>query len=140
MNYIAIIEGQQVPIPEETAISDEKLKLAITTYFPEYANAEITRQILGDTTEIRLIKRAGTKGNCITELKLAPEQINPAFELAWDLKLLERKNQLTLEVLIDMQGNINKTIKIGESWETYIDKVFSSLRQQPSVPSNYPVL
>ena len=140
MNYIVIIESQQVPIPEETAISDEKLRLAISTYFPEYANAEITRQNKGDTTEIRLVKRAGTKGNCITELTLAPEQINPAFELAWKLKLLEIKNQLTLEVLIDMQGKINQTIKIGESWETYTDKVSKSLRQQPPAPSNCPVL
>lgn len=140
MNYIAIIEGQQVPIPPDTAIDDNKLRLAISTYFPEYANAEITRTTTGETTEIRLVKRAGTKGNCITELKLAPEQINPAFVLAWELKLLEIKDQLTLEVLISMRSQINQTIKMGENWETYTDKVFKSLRQQPPTSSNYPVL
>ncbi|NEU75317.1 hypothetical protein PI95_022860 [Hassallia byssoidea VB512170] len=140
MNYIAIIEGQQVPIPPNTAIDDNKLRLAICTYFPEYANAEITRTTTGETTEIRLVKRAGTKGNCITELKFAPEQINPAFVLAWELKLLEIKNQLTLEVLISMRSQINQTIKMGENWETYTDKVFKSLRQQPPASSNYPVL
>ncbi|MFQ4143286.1 hypothetical protein [Chlorogloeopsis sp. ULAP02] len=128
MNYIAIIEGQQVPIPEETASNDEKIRLAISTYFPEYANAEITRTTTGDTTEIRLVKRAGTKGNCITELKLAPEQINPAFELAWKLKLLEIKNQLPLELLISIQAEIIHTIKVGESWEIYTEKVFKSLK------------
>ena len=140
MNYIAIIEGQQVPIPPDTAIDDNKLRLAISTYFPEYANAEITRTTTGETTEIRLVKRAGTKGNCITKLKLAPEQINPAFVLAWELKLLEIKDQLTLEVLISMRSQINQTIKMGENWETYTDKVFKSLRQQPPTSSNYPVL
>ncbi|PMB11645.1 hypothetical protein CEN49_01260 [Fischerella thermalis CCMEE 5273] len=140
MNYIAIIEGQQVPIPEETASNDEKIRLAISTYFPEYANAEITRTTTGDTTEIRLVKRAGTKGNCITELKLAPEQINPAFELAWKLKLLEIKNQLPLELLISIQAEIIHTIKVGESWEIYTEKVSNFLKQQPSIPSIYPVL
>ncbi|MDM9383534.1 hypothetical protein QUB80_22870 [Chlorogloeopsis sp. ULAP01] len=140
MNYIAIIEGQQVPIPEETASNDEKIRLAISTYFPEYANAEITRTTTGDTTEIRLVKRAGTKGNCITELKLAPEQINPAFELAWKLKLLEIKNQLPLELLISIQAEITHTIKVGESWEIYTEKVSNFLKQQPSIPSIYPVL
>lgn len=57
MKYIAIIEGQEIPLDEALAQDDNTLKTAISVYFPEYANAEIERQTTDDTVSIRLVKR-----------------------------------------------------------------------------------
>lgn len=140
MKYIAIIEGQEISLDEAIAQDDNTLKTAISVYFPEYANAEIERKTTDDTVSIRLIKKAGTKGNQFSELKNSSEEINPALKLGWQIKLLEIKNQISLENLITLQPEIDKAIKLGQNWETYIEKVTRSLKQQPAAKSKYPVL
>ncbi|NEU71724.1 hypothetical protein PI95_003765 [Hassallia byssoidea VB512170] len=145
MKYIAHIEGQQIPLDEAIASDDNTLKTAISVYFPDYANAEIERQITDDTVSIRLVKKAGTKGNLgqkvlIQQLQESPLEVNPALKLGWQLKLLEMKNQITLSGLIAIQPEIDKAIKSAQSWETYTEKVTQSLKQQPAATSKYPVL
>jgi hypothetical protein len=140
MKYIAIIEGQEIPLDEAIAQDDNTLKTAISVYFPEYANAEIERQTTDDTVSIRLVKKAGTKGNQFRELKISFEEINPALKLGWQIKLLEINSQISLENLITLQPEIDKAIKLGQSWETYSEKVAQSLKQQPAITSKYPVL
>lgn len=145
MKYIAHIEGQQIPLDEAIASDDNTLKTAISVYFPDYANAEIERQITDDTVSIRLVKKAGTKGNLgkkvlILQLEESPLEVNPALKLGWQLKLLEMKNQITLSGLIAIQPEIDKAIKSAQSWETYTEKVTQSLKQQPAATSKYPVL
>lgn len=140
MKYIAIIEGQEIPLDEAIAQDDNTLKTAISVYFPEYANAEIERQTTDDTVSIHLVKKAGTKGSQFRELKNSSEEINPALKLGWQIKLLEIKNQISLENLITLQPEIEKAIKLGQNWETYIEKVTRSLKHQPAATSKYPVL
>ncbi len=145
MKYIAIIEGQQIPLDETIAQDDNTLKTAISVYFPEYANAEIERQTTDDTVSIRLVKKAGTKGNLIQEIPIQQlqecrQEINPALKLSWQLKFLDIKNQITLEDLITLQPEIDKAIKSGENWETYTEKVAQSLKHQPATTSKYHVL
>jgi hypothetical protein len=140
MKYIAIIEGQEIPLDEAIAQDDNTLKTAISVYFPEYANAEIERQTTDDTVSIRLVKKAGAKGSQFRELKNSSEEINPALKLGWQIKLLEIKNQISLENLITLQPEIEKAIKLGQNWETYIEKVTRSLQHQPAATSKYPVL
>jgi hypothetical protein len=140
MKYIAIIEGQEIPLDEAIAQDDNTLKTAISVYFPEYANAEIERQTTDDTVSIRLVKKAGTKGSQFRELKNSFEEINPALKLGWQIKLLEINSQINLESLITLQPEIDKAIKLGQSWETYSEKVAQSLKQQPAITSKYPVL
>jgi len=140
MKYIAIIEGQEIPLDEAIAQDDNTLKTAISVYFPEYANAEIERQTTDDTVSIRLVKKAGTKGSLFRELKNCFEEINPALKLGWQIKLLEINSQISLENLITLQPEIDKAIKLGQSWETYSEKVAQNLKQQPAIRSKYPVL
>lgn len=145
MKYIAHIEGQQIPLDEAIASDENTLKTAISVYFPEYANAEIERQTTDDTVSIRLIKKAGTKGNLtqevtIQQLQESPYEVNPALKLGWQLKLLEINNQITLEGLIAIQPEIDKAIKSAQSWKSYTEKIAQSLKHQPAVTSKYPVL
>lgn len=103
MKYIAIIEGQQIPLDETIAQDDNTLKTAISVYFPEYANAEIERQTTDDTVSIRLVKKAGTKGYLtqdvlVQNLQECRQEINPALKLSWQLKFLDIKNQITLKI------------------------------------------
>ncbi|MBD2497303.1 hypothetical protein NIES593_17830 [Hydrococcus rivularis NIES-593] len=140
MKYIAIIEGQEIPLDEAIAQDDNTLKTAISVYFPEYANAEIERQTTDDTVSIRLVKKAGTKGSLFRELNNCFEEINPALKLGWQIKLLEINSQISLENLITLQPEIDKAIKLGQSWETYSEKVAQNLKQQPAIRSKYPVL
>ncbi|MBD2337498.1 hypothetical protein H6G64_10915 [Calothrix sp. FACHB-156] len=140
MKYIAIIEGQEIPLDEAIAQDDNTLKTAISVYFPEYANAEIERQTTDDTVSIRLVKKAGTKGSLFRELKNSSEEINPALKLGWQIKLLEINSQINIESLITLQPEIDKAIKLGQSWENYSEKVAQGLKQQPAITSKYPVL
>ena len=140
MKYIAIIEGQQIPLDEAIALDDNTLKTAISVYFPEYANADIKRQTTDDTVSIQLVKKAGTKGNVFGELKNHLEEINPALKLGWQLKIAEIKNQNTLEDLITIQPEIDRAIKSAQSWQTYTEKVAQSLKHQLAKTSHYPVL
>jgi hypothetical protein len=62
MPYIVILEGQETPISDEVATTDQTLRDALTPFYPEVATAEIKREEKDGTTYIHIVKRAGTKG------------------------------------------------------------------------------
>ena len=94
MNYNVLIEGQTIPVPEEIGASDEAVKRALTPFYPEVANAMVTRVVKEETTTITVVKRAGTKGAGMQDLVDCAGGRNPAIALYEELQRLEIKDPL----------------------------------------------
>ena len=140
MPYKLFLEGQVLDLPDEVASTDDTLRNAFVPFFPELGTADIKRQEKDGITEIRMVKRAGTKGNVITQSLIDSEmEINPALELTWQLKQLERSKALSIEELISFQEQISNAIDVGEDWERNINHSLESLSKCQPIPSSVQV-
>ena len=58
---IFIYDGREFPDPDPSQ-TPEQVKIMMTDFFPELANAEIREHKKGDDTAYELVRRVGTKG------------------------------------------------------------------------------
>ncbi|MDV2994850.1 MAG: hypothetical protein N4J56_004504 [Chroococcidiopsis sp. SAG 2025] len=142
MPYILMLEGQEISLTDEVGATDETIRSAIAPFYPEAATAEISRSEVDGLTRIRMVKRAGTKGNCYSlyHLRASEPSLNPALALSWQLKHLEIHNGLSLEELLVLQPQISSAIAIGEQWESEVEKSIKYLKQVSPIPSVIPVI
>lgn len=137
MQYKLFLEGQEITLAEEIAATDETLRNAIVSFFPEVGTAEIKREQKNETVEIRIVKRAGTKGNDAVEFLIdSTSAINPALALSWQLKQLEREGSLSTEYLISIQPNISQAITTGEDWQKDVAQTMANLQKCQPIPSS----
>lgn len=126
----------------KSGATDETIRSAIAPFYPEAATAEISRSEVDGLTRIRMVKRAGTKGNCYSlyHLRDSEPNLNPALALSWQLKHLEIKSGLSLEELLVLQPKISSAIAIGEQWKSDVEKSLKYLKQSFPIPSAIPVI
>ncbi len=114
MNYQIAIEGQTIPIPEEIAADDEMVRKTLAPFFPDAANAMITRVEKDGTTTINVVKRAGTKGtaNALEKLEACEGGENPAIALyrQFQTDVLE---ELSPEELLQLNDQIDIALEEG---------------------------
>lgn len=115
MSYTVTIEGQKIPLPDEIGSSDDKVRQALAPYFPDAANALITRSEKEGEVTINVVKKAGTKGlleglDMLTDC--APNRKNPAVALHDELK--SASQELSAEQLLVLDKRIEDAIKDGE--------------------------
>ncbi len=111
-SYTVKIEGQSIPLPEEIAATDDGVKRALATYYPDIANALITRSAEKDgQVEITVIKRAGTKG-VLPALIDAPAGRNPAIEMYEKIK--HRGEDIAPLELLEMDMAIDEAMSYCE--------------------------
>ncbi|RJX17506.1 MAG: hypothetical protein C4575_12750 [Desulforudis sp.] len=91
--YNILIEGQTIPVSEDIGANDATVKAALTPFYPDAANAMITRVEKDDVVTINVVKRAGTKGLAPAPAQIAghpgplayldtcPSHKNPAIEM-----------------------------------------------------------
>lgn len=139
MQYILKLEGQELPLTAEIAATDQTIIAAIAPFFPEAASAEIKREQNGETTIIRLVKKAGTKGNYLENIINVTNELNPSIALSWQLKQMEIRGELTLERLLKIQPLLENAISEGESWEFEINRVISCLKACQPIASKQPI-
>lgn len=134
------LDGQDVDIDDAIASSDEDLKSVLVPFYPQLANAEITREINDDGQMIvRMIKRAGPKGNetPIESLKNAPNELNPTIDLAWKVKQkFFSSSSIELKDVIDLQPQIQAALKTGQEEKASINRTLAFLRNSPPQASN----
>lgn len=142
MIYKLFVEGQQIELSEEVAATDETLRNTIVSFFPQMAMSEINRQQKEDgSVEIHLVKKAGTKGNCVLKtLTSLPSSINPALELNWQLSQIERQSPLTIEQLMSVQNQISSAIEVGDRWHQAVEKTISNLQKCQPRPSSHQII
>ncbi|MFN7976365.1 MAG: hypothetical protein U0166_29205 [Acidobacteriota bacterium] len=132
-------EGQEVALAEDLASDDTKLRAALVTAWPSISTAEISRTREDGVLVVSCARKAGTKGGTdevASRLAEAPETVNPAVLLAADLRLRERRGQLTPAALVREASRIRAAIAGGEADQERVRKVvdrLAQLRGQPSI-------
>lgn len=142
MPYILMLEGQEIPLTDEVGATDETIRACIAPFYPEAATAEITREEVDGITRIRMVKRAGTKGNCypLHHLKASEPSLNPALALSWQLKYLEIQKGIGLEELLGFQPEISSAIALGERWGIEVKASLAHLIKCSPIPSAIPII
>lgn len=139
MNYIVSIEGQSIPVEADVAMDDEKLKAALTPYFPGAANSKVMRsEPKEDVITVTVVKQAGTKGTneILQKLIDAPEGQNPVVELHQRIDDLKQKmTTLPADQLVEMDEQITKSLEDGREEYDGMVNTFDLLEESPAVPS-----
>lgn len=112
MKYVAIIEGQEIELPEEIAQKDDLVKQSLQPYFPEVVNALITRETKDDLVTIKIVKRAGSKGG-FDELVIAPEGRNSLVIIYQGIGGSNPDN-MPLDEILRWEGRITRAINEGK--------------------------
>jgi hypothetical protein len=111
--YVVSIEGQTIPVPEEIGADDESVKRAMAPFYPEVANAMITRVEKDGTTTITVVKRAGSKGAGIADLIACQGGKNPAIALYEEIRS-ENLELMDPVQLLELDGKLEQAIAEGE--------------------------
>jgi hypothetical protein len=134
MSYVVKIEGQEIPVPDEIGGNDEAVKRALTPYYPEVANAMITRVEKDGVTTITVVKRAGTKGADPLEHLLACEGgKNPAIALCEEIEADDQARDPLY--LVDLDARIEAAIEAGEQQARMVDRALERLKKTSAIPA-----
>ncbi len=133
-------EGQEVSLPEEIAADDSKLKAALVTVWPSISTSTIERTREDGMLVVTCTRKAGTKGSLtldiIGRLQKAPQNRNPAVQLATKLQAIQQNGQLTPKVLGSFGKRIHKAITQGEKHRAQINQTIRIISNLPGRPSN----
>jgi hypothetical protein len=146
-------DGMTIEIEDEIARSDAMLKRALAPHYPDLANALITREEKDGLLKVTISKRAGPKGYnqesekgqpglIVAALEEAPEYLNPALALAWQLIHLEpfgdgeNGTGLSLEERLALQKVIAEVTLEGEAEAALIEKTIRILETAPATPAS----
>jgi hypothetical protein len=115
MQYIVRHEGQDIPVPEEIASDEGKLRRSLSSIIPGIAEAKINQKIIeGDITTITIVKTAGSKGAADPAAYLAAclGGINPLIAC---YEAVETVDLFTLSAAeaIALEQRINKAAEKG---------------------------
>lgn len=138
---IIILEGQRISLIPEQCATDESIVNTLLPFYPDVANATISRKVVEGEEHIEIVKKVGTKGNfdLIKSLQTAPESINPALSLSYQLKELEIHGKLTLETLLSISEEIELAIAQGEQATKATNSTLANLIASPPVPSKHSI-
>lgn len=117
--YTIKIEGQEIPIPEQIGTDDAAVKRALAPFYPDAANALITRTTSedGSRVDVNVVKKAGTKGASLdglygaAYLDACSEGQNPAIAMYQRLAALQ--GEADIEALLALDGEIEQAIEDG---------------------------
>lgn len=137
MNYIISIEGQTIPVPEEIGKDDEAVKKALAPFYPQVANAMITRTTKDDTITVNVVKKAGTKGgySVFDALVSCPSGQNPAIELYRQLSNLP-DSELDPQKLLELDARLEQAIQQGEAEADQVSRALDRLRKAQAVSAS----
>jgi hypothetical protein len=136
MTYNVIIEGQTIPVPEEIGASDEAVKRALSPFYPEVANAMITRVASGETTTITVVKRAGSKGmDALADLLEMPASQNPAVELYEEIQMRDASGMTDPIALLAIDQRIERALEEGERQAAAVDWALERLERSKAQPA-----
>jgi len=135
MNYQVIVEGQTIPVPEDIGSKDEDVKRALAPFYPEIANAMITRTVKDDVTTITVVKRAGTKGSGtgFATLIACPAGKNPAVALYEEIRGLG--TEIDSFAALMLSERIEQALAEGEKQAEAVSYAVKRLAMSQAQPS-----
>jgi len=134
------IEGQEIPLADDIANDDEKLRRVLAPFYPETANATFGRETKDGNLVVTVTKRAGRLGlNPLAALQAAPRSINPAVEL---YQQLSQDENLTPEKIAALSDTIQIACQIGYEEIEAVGKAYKRLtearpRSSASLPMGF---
>jgi hypothetical protein len=147
-------DGMTIELEDEIARNDELLKRALSPHYPDLANALISREQKEGLLKVTVSKRAGPKGafqdagsttqshnEVIATLEEAPDYLNPALALAWQLSSKGAfgsptlGSNLPLGEQLALQSQISEAILEGEVEVAFVQKSLELLKLAPTMPS-----
>jgi hypothetical protein len=136
--YNILIEGTTIPVPEEIGSNDDSVRRALAPFYPDAANALITRVEKDDVITVNVVKRAGTKGaDPLTALIDCPGGMNPAIALFQQLQELERASNgpLEAESLLELDQSLEQAIHDGEEQREAVESARNRLQKSAPCPA-----
>lgn len=141
MNYTVSVEGQSIPVPEEIGSSDDAVKRALSPFYPEVANALITRVTKDDITTINVVKRAGSKGLTGLDYLVDCEGgKNPAIALFEELLALDQQKETAPQdpyALLELDARIDGAIEQGKIEAEKVEHALKRLKKSMPRPSPF---
>ena len=135
MTYNVLVEGQTIPVPEEIGASDEAVKRALSPFYPEVANALITRVEKDGVTTINVVKRAGSKGlSGAAYLAACPGGKNAAVAL---LEEIEAAGDVDPLAFLEMGERIEAAISQGEKEAEAVEAAGKRLAKAAARPAQF---
>ena len=139
MQYVVSIEGQNIQLPAGIGERDEDVKRAMAPFFPEVANAMLTRKTEGETTTITVVKRAGSKGLAgLAYLDNCAGGVNPAVALYQDLQKAGELVDPDPAYLLELDARVDQALKDGEDQAKAVE--YAANRLARAVASPAPIL
>ncbi len=122
---LVIYEGQQHWLPDTITLDDQLLRDAFTPLCAELANADIERK---DGEPIRIIKKPGRKGiSPLESLIAAPEEVNPAIQVCYQLRQHQRMNGIDWKNAEQWAEQIEEAIAAGTAFTQAVNHSLKTL-------------
>jgi hypothetical protein len=143
MNYTVLVEGQSIPVPEEIGANDDAVKRALAPFYPEVANALITRVEKAGEVTINVIKKAGSKGGgpaplaALAALAASPGGQNPAIALYQEI---QGEDDLDPYTMLELDARIDSALEVGEKQGEHVKAALRRLEQAQARPAGAVVL
>jgi hypothetical protein len=135
--YQVLVEGQIIPVPEEIGSNDDAVKQALSPFYPEVANAGITRSEKDGVITVTVIKKAGSKGlDPLDHLIACEGGKNPAVALFEEIQEQQGRTVGPFELLA-MDAKIEAAIAEGESQAEAVAYAGKRLAQALPQPSRF---
>ena len=140
MPAIVKLEGQDIPLADEIAATDDRVRAALAPFYPDVTNAEIQRKQEGEQTIITIVKRAGPKGASGSQVRkalaAAPRYLNPAVALCLELEKIETETgELSAETLLLLRPRIEQALEQSQREVGDLASVCKALVAARAVPA-----
>jgi hypothetical protein len=143
--------NKQVPVEDAIYHDDERIRATLAMLYGDLSSISFDKKEENGKLTIRVAKRAGSKGvsaegkpvnEILALLYTAIPLPNPALLMAVTLKNLERRGQLTDELLINRQGEIYRASTEGEQINNQLARSLHQLKaalptQAVTVPEGF---
>ena len=111
---VAVIEGQRIPLPVEIAARDDLIRRALAPFYPDAANAQLSRAEQDGVLTITVVKRAGSKGNLLDHLQNCPGGKNPIIALYEGIRGLDLA-ALDAYAQVELAHRVEQALADGEA-------------------------
>lgn len=135
--YKVSVEGQEITLPAEIAVDDNKVKQALAPYYPGASTAKIERTEKDGVITVKVIKQAGPKGNGILDaLDACEEKVNPVEVLYRELYGQDPR-AFSLPQILRMRARIDEALTEGYRQRKMMNTALEKLTNCTPRPADF---
>lgn len=141
--YKVSVEGQEITLPAEIAVNDEKVKQALAPYYPGAATAKIERTEKDGVVTVKVIKQAGPKGagpqvggSILDALAGCEEKVNPVDVLYRELEGQDPR-AFSIPQVLRMRARIDEALTEGHRQRQLMQIALDKLTKCTPRPADF---